>query len=249
MHVQDGVIHDIGLESQDTDEVGKTASAEQEPVEKGVSTPVNGMKEIEDHFISKYVVENLNLKLRELNKKIYDGDETIDTIKGYIHGLEKVFFNKHNNVRQKMNVSHESESKMIHSPLLYMSYRVDRMNVKRAFNKLYKCASQSTEYSRIYKRMKLLRLLLMSAKIHRLSNWQNETVHNKDFHSYQRLRSAWGKWKKKIENDARIARIPGYVHARRIRRRSEAIFKLVNKRSAFNLSLLQSAFETLERLL
>ena len=231
------------------DEVEKTASDEKGSAEKGISASdmeKNGMKEIEDHFVAKYVSEKLNLKLRELKKEIYDGDETINTIQKYIHGSDKVFFNTPNNVGRKIAVADGTERAISASPLLYMSYRIDRMNVKRAFNKLYKNASQSLEYSRIYKRMKLLRLLLISMKIHRLSNWQNETAHNKDSTSYQELRLAWGRWKKKIESDTLIARIPGFVHAMRIRRRSEAIFKLVNKRSSFNLSLLQSAFRRLK---
>ena len=123
----------------------------------------NGMKEIEDHFVAKYVAEKLNLKLRELKEEIYDGDETINTIQKYIHGSDKVFFNTPNNVGRNIAVADGSERAISASPLLYMSYRIDRMNVKRAFNKLYKNACQSLEYSLIYKRMRvLLRLLLIS---------------------------------------------------------------------------------------
>ena len=172
------------------DEVKRLLATKRGSAEKGISASdmddENGMKEIEDHFVAKYVSEKLNLKLRELKMEIYDGDETINTIQKYIHGSDKVFFNTPNIVGRKIAVADGTERAISTSPLLYMSYRIDRMNVKRAFNKLYKNASQSLEYSRIYKRMKLLRLLLISMKIHRLSNWQNETAHNKDSTSYPR---------------------------------------------------------------
>ena len=93
MHVHDGVVHDIGLEhekevkSQDSDDVGdmvdeveNTASNEKGSAKKGISasgTEKNGMKLIEDHFVAKYVAENLNLKLRELKKEIYDGKKRL----------------------------------------------------------------------------------------------------------------------------------------------------------------------------
>ena len=84
MHVKDGVVYDIGLKSekesnsQDNDNVGdvvdeveKTASDEKGSAEKGISASdmeKNGMKEIEDYFVAKYVSEKIEFKIAGVEK-------------------------------------------------------------------------------------------------------------------------------------------------------------------------------------
>ena len=140
----------------------------------------------------------------------------------------------------------ETDAQTVKNPFLYMSYHIDRINLKRAFRQLQKHVSSASDYSKMYKKMKLLRLLLISLKLRKLTNWQDQTIHNHKSSSYSRLCSAWGTWKRKMLLDRRYIRIPGYVHSVRLRKRSKMIRKLVLKRVDYNNSLLRSAFKCLK---
>jgi len=140
----------------------------------------------------------------------------------------------------------ETDAQTVKNPFLYMSYHIDRINLKRSFRQLQKHVSSASDYSKMYKKMKLLRLLLISLKLRKLTNWQDQTIHNHKSSSYSRLCSAWGTWKRKMLLDRRYIRIPGYVHSVRLRKRSKMIRKLVLKRVDYNNSLLRSAFKCLK---